>query len=507
MTGGADDVYAPEIDSAKTFPVNGQTNFTGDRVHLKFKEYITLVKPNDNIIITPRPGITPTYTAHNKTLEILFHEPLAENTTYTINFNRAVADITERNDSIFQYVFSTGSYIDSLAVKGRVTDAFTNRPSADFLVALYPMQNEVQFDSIPYKLKPTYISQTDASGQFRLNYLKYGVYYLFAIHDKNKNLLLDSDEAFAFMPERTILVNNDYAYVSMKSFERESGNAQVEKVNFTAPGKVEILFTAAPDSFDIKTSCELLREETGSRDSLVYWLATNPTPKMRFEVVINGVADTLKPLYKSSPVSIRALLLESNIQEGKIMPDEMLELTFSEPVSLSSINPEGIKILNPDSTFTPVSFELKNLRTLVIADTSGKPVTLVVDSAAVSSVYGAAVQKTQSFTFEKYQSSYYGSLIVTTDSVFTSPCLVYLLNANGESIDTAVYSPRFVFENLVPGDYQLRLVVDEDQNGYWTTGSFQEARIPEKVIYFNETIQVKSKWEKEVDWLLKSSEN
>jgi hypothetical protein len=127
LTGGANDDYAPQIDSAKSFPYNGQTNFEGDRVVLKFEEYITLVKPNDNILITPRPEVAPIISAHNKTLEIQFVTPLQENTTYTINFNRAIADITEKNDSIFQYVFSTGNYIDSLSISGNVKDAFTNK--------------------------------------------------------------------------------------------------------------------------------------------------------------------------------------------------------------------------------------------------------------------------------------------------------------------------------------------------------------------------------------------
>lgn len=507
LSGGAKDESAPVIDSAKTYPLNGQTNFSGNVVHLKFNEYITLVKPNDNILVTPRPTVAPTFDAHNKTLEIIFNEPLTDNTTYTINFNHAVADITERNDSIFQYVFSTGDYIDSLAIFGEVTDGFTNRGSEDFLIALYPMQDEIQFDSIPYKLKPTYIAQADASGNFKLNYLKYGVYFLFAIEDKNKNLLLDNDEEFAFLPERTVFVNSDQVRVFMKSFGRESGEAKIERTNFVAPGKLEIVFTAVPDSFAISTSMDLLKEETGDEDSLIYWLTTNPTPKMRFAVNVNGVQDTLKPLFKNSPDDTRQLLIQNNVTGGKLMPEQQLELTFSEPISRAGIKPEGIRLMQADSTFTPVTFSIENQRTLVIEERSEKPVTLVIDSAAITSIYGIATSKPESIPFQNEPLSFYGSLIVNTDSVFAVPGIVYLLNSEGYAVDTVAYAKQMKFENLIPGDYQLRLVLDEDYNGVWTSGSLVNLRIPEKVIYFNETIQVKSKWEKEVDWLLKSTEN
>lgn len=507
LTGGAKDEFAPTIDSAKTFPINGQVNFDGTLVHLRFDEYITLVKPNDNIIITPRPTQAPTITAHNKVVEIQFNEPLLENTTYTINFNRAVADITERNDSIFQYVFSTGAYIDSLSVRGQITDGFTNRGSADFLVALYPMQNEVQFDSVPYKQKPTYISQTDGGGNFRLNYLKYGVYHLVAIQDKNKNLLLDSDEMLAFLPEQTILVNAEGMRVSMKSFAPLSGVAQLQRTQFSAPGKLELIFSAVPDTFAIHTSCELLKEETGSGDSLVYWLSTNPTPKMRFPIVLNETIDTLKPVYKNSQNAERTLGVSTNLVSGKLLPEQQLEITFSEPFSEQGIDPEKIWIRKADSTRVPVNYELKNLRTLVIKQHADVPLTLVLDSAAVTSIYGTLQSTRVEFGFEHFPLSHYGSLIVNTDSVFTSPVLVYLLDKEGRPVDTANYAKQMVFDKLTPGEYQLRLVVDADGSGSWTSGSLTENRIPEKVIYFNEAIQVKSKWEKEVDWLLKSSSN
>lgn len=506
LTGGSDDDYAPTIDSAKSFPYNGQLNFTGNKIELHFNEYISLIKPNDNILLTPRQQIAPTISAHNKTLEITFNEPLLENTTYTINFNRAIADITEKNDSIFQYVFSTGNYIDSLGLSGHVKDAFTNTACDGYLVALYPMTNEIQFDSVPYLSKPTYIGQSDKSGSFKMSYLKYGLYYLFAFEDKNKNLTLDPGENVAFLPEKSILVNSKNSKAELKSFSQNSTESKIQKVNFLAPGKLEVLFTSEADSFSISTSLPLYQEDTKATDSLIYWLGQNPTARMQFVTIVNGISDTLKPLYKISDVAPK-LSMSTNIKEGKLLPDERLRITFSEPISLDKISNEKIRILTSDSVSISPQWEIENLRTLVLMNAPDKPLILQIDSAAATSFYGTTNIATLNINFENYQPSYFGSLIVNADSVFQSPVLVYLLDSKGNVVDTIAYSSQMKFDEVIPGDYQLRLVVDTDGNGEWTSGSLASGQIPEKVIYFNEIITIKSKWIKEVDWLLKGLNN
>jgi uncharacterized protein (DUF2141 family) len=504
LTGGADDETAPAIDSAKTFPYSGQTNFDGNEVQLKFDEYIILNKPADNIIITPRQTLAPVIKSHNKTLTITFVEPLQDNTTYTILFNHAVADITEKNDSVFQYVFSTGDYIDSLVLRGNVTDAFTNKPASGFLVALYPADTEAAFDSIPFKFKPTYITQTDKGGNFKLNYLKGGTYYIYAIGDLNKNLLLQSDEQIAFLQQRTVLVNESNEPVALKAYQQEMTETEMSRVNYEAPGRLELIFSNPPDTFEISTSMQLLEENTGKKDSLVFWLSEKPTPKMRFATTLNGETDTLRPIYKSGTEEQRKVTITTNTTEGKLFPGEPLKLTFSEPVALYGVNPAGVRLMRTDSTFFEPLFEVENVRTLVLKNQPAEKTTLVIDSAAFTSIYGAINSAAQTVVFEQHPLSYYGSLVVMTDTAFATPGIVYLLDAKGIAVDTVVFSKTMKFENLLPGDYQLQLILDADGNGKWTGGSLKEGRIPEKVIYFNEPVTIKSKWEKEVEWIFNS---
>ena len=56
------------------------------------------------------------------------------------------------------------------------------------------------------------------------------------------------------------------------------------------------------------------------------------------------------------------------------------------------------------------------------------------------------------------------------------------------------------FEYLKPDTYYLRLFMDENGDGKWTTGSWEDKRQPEAVYYFPESIQTKSNWDFEEEW-------
>ena len=56
------------------------------------------------------------------------------------------------------------------------------------------------------------------------------------------------------------------------------------------------------------------------------------------------------------------------------------------------------------------------------------------------------------------------------------------------------------FQYLKPDTYYLRLYIDADENGKWTTGSWEDKRQPEAVYYYPQSIQTKSNWDFEEEW-------
>lgn len=504
LQGGEKDNYAPRIDSAGTYPINGETNFEGNEIQLKFSEFIALNNPNENILITPQLATKPTYRVKNKTLTIGFADSLAKNTTYTISFNHAISDITEQNDSIFQYVFSTGDYIDSLSLSGFVKDAFTNKPVESYLIGLFSIDTSTPTDSIPFLDMPVYIAQTNSSGNFKLNYLKDGEYHVYAMRDLNKNLKLDPNEDLAFIPTGPVTINDSTPNLDLLAFHEKSSDVKMIRFKFEYPGKLTFIFNQDVAGFSVSSSDELIQESTESNDSLVFWLRNNPTPKMEFITSFNEHIDSIKPLYKGSPPgnSATPLTFITNLQSNKLLPNDSLKIRFSEPIE--TVAEKGIHYLTKDSVEIEISgVEIKNCRSIYLLPTEKSIRFIKVDSGAVKTFYGNSNFKDEWINIEFLEQDYFGTLLLNIDSTFDSPVLVQLLNSKNEVVSEQSLNNQLIFDDLPPGKYQIRLIIDENGDGRWTTGSLINRQMPEKMIYSKDLIDIKSNWEKEVDWLLK----
>ncbi|NOQ27574.1 MAG: hypothetical protein GQ564_19600 [Bacteroidales bacterium] len=194
-TGGPKDEQHPlivEID-----PPDYTVNFDSEVISITFDEYFQLSELNSNLIISPPVEENPDIKIKGKSLLIKFEEELRDSTTYNIYFGNSVQDYNEGNPiENFQYVLSTGSYIDSLSIEGQVLNSFNLLPEEGVFVMLY-LEHD---DSIPIKEIPIYISKTNSDGIFRINNIRNEQFKLFCLRDLNKNYLFDIvDENIAFI--------------------------------------------------------------------------------------------------------------------------------------------------------------------------------------------------------------------------------------------------------------------------------------------------------------------
>ena len=312
-------------------------------------------------------------------------------------------------------------------------------------------------------------------------------------------------EPFSFIEEKDFNLTPDKeAQFELKTFREFSDEVFIEDVKFEYPGRLEVILSNPTDSFDISSNIPLLKEETGASDSLVYWLENNPEAKMRFYVELLGEKDTLKPFYGNRPDKEEDVKLthKHNIVKGELLPEENLTLMFSEPVL--GIDTSMVRFYDVDSNEVQVKDIFIDLREVTFNTFGTTAERIVIDSAAVKSFYNHETDAKIELTFSNHEADYYGTLIVTLDTTFEVPVVVHLIDKSGETVDTLAFEKNMTFTELLPGDYQLRLIFDVDGNGDWTSGSLSEGRIPEKVIYSSESINVKSKWEKEFEWILKS---
>lgn len=200
LSGGKKDIIPPKVVGMQ--PPNGSTNFSGKRFSVEFNEFIQLDNINQKALISPPVEEAPDYVLRGKSMLVKFNEELKPNTTYSLYFGDAITDLNEKNPlTNFTYIFSTGDYVDSLSIHGEVIDAFNLSPVEETLIMLYKDNNDsIPFDSLPYLVKPYYISKTDVNGRFYLHGLSGDNYLAFALKDLNGSYTYDQPgESIAFL--------------------------------------------------------------------------------------------------------------------------------------------------------------------------------------------------------------------------------------------------------------------------------------------------------------------
>ena len=205
-TGGPKDEKPPVVLS--TTPQNGTTNFDAKEFYILFDEYVQVKSADENILVSPPMKHKPEYSTKGRGILVKIKDTLRENTTYLFQFKEGIVDFNEGNPlKSFEYVFSTGTHIDSMTLRGRVLDAYTGQPWKEALtvVAYAERMSDTATaltpngDSVVAKEQPMYMTRCDKEGHFELNHLRTGRYLLVAYEDGDKNLRLGSGEAAAFL--------------------------------------------------------------------------------------------------------------------------------------------------------------------------------------------------------------------------------------------------------------------------------------------------------------------
>lgn len=125
---------------------------------------------------------------------------------------------------IFVYTFSTGAYIDSLELSGKMMLAESGKTDSTLLALLYRDAP----DSAVTNRKPDYISRIKGDGSFLFTHLPSGNFKLYALKDGDGNKYYNSKtELFAFHTEDINLPQNGkpvtiYAYAEEKPAENKS---------------------------------------------------------------------------------------------------------------------------------------------------------------------------------------------------------------------------------------------------------------------------------------------
>ena len=129
---------------------------------------------------------------------------------------------------------------------------------------------------------------------------------------------------------------------------------------------------------------------------------------------------------------------------------------------------------------------------------AGKQYRVEIDSMSVFDCFGN-MNKSEKVDFAIPSLEEYSNLYLKVnvqDSAF-----VELLNGSDKVVDTAtVVRGTAAFENIKPGTYYARLVIDANGNGIWDTGDYHANLQPEEVYYYPKKVECKKKWDITIGW-------
>ncbi len=536
-TGGPKDSIPPVV--TRMMPAHQQTNFAGQEIELTFDESIILNNVKDQIIITPGVGKDFEVIAKKNKVVLTLDNPLQPNTTYTINFRDAVQDITEKNPARNLYIaFSTGTYIDSLHVHGNVYELLTAKPGKDATVALYEQDT---FDI--FRHKPAYFTKADQKGNFHIDNLKPGAYYLYSWLDNNKNLIVDSKtELYGFLadpihPDSTNesasvpLVRLDARQLRLTSarpsqtFFNIKASKSIDHYRIQPVTNHEIHSSFGDDHENIRIYNTFNLEPSDSIPFNLY-LRDSLSQTIDTLLYIKFAQRNVKPAafqftQESFAVSATTGKLEGTLLFNKPVVALNLDSIYYYIDSLHQI-PFTPQDLDFDSTHTLLKISKQLERSLVQPADNPETQRRPAASGATKSA-GKTKPARNNYDFILGRAAFFGPesdsskaatialkpLTMENTGVImlairtTKKNLIVELLSRDKVVKRQPATTKATFADLAPGDYTLRVFADENQDGRWSPGNFYLHEEPEPVYFYkneegNLTISLKANWEREL---------
>ena len=291
-------------------------------------------------------------------------------------------------------------------------------------------------DSSVEKRKPDYIAKIDANGKFTFTNLSEGVYRIYALKDGDGGKTYNSKiESFAFA-DADIIVAAIPDSVLLYAYEEEKEKKKIPSVAAKSAADKKLKFTPAPS--------KNLQQDLSSD----------------FELHFNNKLknfDTTK-------------IVLTDTSNNKI---------------------EGITI-SLDSTRKIVSIKNK------------WPVNtyyrLIIAKDAVSDSANNLLAKSDTFHFKSKSESDYGSLTLRFTKIdLAKHPVIQFLSASEIVKSVPVTGPNWSDKLFIPGEYELRILYDANNNGIWDPGNYEKKLQPEKAITLDKKLTIRADWDNERD--------
>ncbi|MFM9026946.1 MAG: Ig-like domain-containing protein [Bacteroidota bacterium] len=507
--GGDKDIDPPKLLSA--IPLTGSTGFSAREIEFVFDENIQVKDLINKLVISPPFKSNPLAKVRKNRLVVSFNDSLVPNTTYCFNFGDAISDLNEGNQiKDFKYVVSTGSFIDSFSVSGKVIRAEDLKPEKSVLVMLYPTTAD---DSAPYNSLPAYFTRCTEKGIFAVENVASGVYKVFALSDINQDYRYsDPSDRIAFIQQSVTAGDSG---ILLRSFAKRPLPA-VAKATADGPGRINVFFNSPEPQASVRwrtldpTLAISTVSTSVSNDSVSIFYTRLNVDTAQVLVDFKDHTDTFDLTLKTYDPTRGSksgffLSVKPQTENGYLAPGKPLAVRASHPVSvidtsLMSLEQEGTKV---------------GIRSFVIADSSRRIFLLDADffeekrytleflPGTFKDIYGRT-NDTLEESFQVKSVTDYGTLRLNLDITRPGNYLIQVVDEKDNVFRTeSVRSDTVLFFQLLnPGTYRLKTILDENGNGRWDPGDDLEHRLPELGMYHRDQVPVRANWDVEIKWAI-----
>ncbi len=506
ITGGFIDTLAPVLN--ESVPKNFKTNFTGNEIKLYFDEYIKMKDVNKQLIVSPPMNTAPVVSPTNasKYISIKIKDTLQPNTTYSLNFGQSIQDNNEGNVyPQFKYVFSTGSYIDSLSISGSIQDALEIQSDNFVTVMLYEI-NEKYNDSTIYKEKPRYVTNTlDSATTFKIENIKAGTYQLVALKDINNNFIYNpGTEKIAFHKEPIVIGNENESY-NLKLFQ-ETLRPKTFKPSQASGNRA--VFGYEGDFKDVKVvlkngteTVKTLTTKLPEKDSIQVWFTPVKADSLQLSLKLGDYEKEYTFKIKDQK---KDTLSFSAKPTGNIDFRKNFEITSTIP--LTKFDKTKISLVNKDSVaveFTTDYDEFNQKLEFQFEKEPEQKYNITLLPGALTDFYERS-NDTLQYKLSTRGTTDYGNLTMKIENLKSFPVIVQLTDSKGKVLDYEYLEkePVATFNLIQPGVFIVRLIYDTNGNRQWDPGNFLDKTQGEEVIYFPKEIDVRANWDVDQPFLL-----
>ena len=299
-------------------------------------------------------------------------------------------------------------------------------------------------------------------------------------------------------------------------------SAPQDSLPLLEPMRYSQLDSTATDSAWVNFMDYVLVQSNKTFDTITYWLTDSLAIRMdtipirmtyQFSDSLYNIipkTDTIYAIYRQPRLSEKAreaylrnkqnrkLELKTNAS-GKFNIYDTL--TILSPFPLDSIHENGIHLVQRvDTNMLPIEFTIERKDSLgmamgIIAKLQPEQsYQLTIDSATCKDIYGACNNKLEAKLKLKSLNDY--STLTVQMKHFDPRARVQLINEKDVVLkELPASNTGTVFQHLDPTTYYLRLYIDWNEDGEWTTGDWLQHRRPEPVYYYPAKLKLRANWE------------